>query len=98
MRVSKIQKIIAVFLISSLFFSAPSLAGGLSLLQKIKYKEVYIMEPTGREIVALVNKFTDKVEYCWAIDKWIKPPPHIQHCYKNQRGIRSWVERRKRYR
>lgn len=98
MKRNKYQKVAALLLALVLLFSTPSYAGILSFIQKIKYEEVYVMEPTGREIAALVDRFTDKVEYIWAVNKWIEAPPHIQHCYQNRHTIRAQVNRKLRRR
>lgn len=92
MRISKLQ--IALFLVLTLFLLFPPPSSAAGLIQKLIYKEVYVMDPTGRETAALVNKFTDEAEYSWAVDEWIPAPPHIRQCYKNQRSIRSWVEKK----
>ena len=63
MNLKRLKVITALFLLVMLLFPALSFAKGLTLFQKIKYKEAHIMDPTGRETKTLINRFTDKVEY-----------------------------------
>lgn len=96
------KNIIIIIMILLFLLPSPLFAEGLSLIQKIKYKVASVMDPTGQETVVLVNRFTDEVEYSWAVNGWMKAPPHIKHCYKNQHSIRSmvnqwrWRRRRKK--
>lgn len=98
MKASKTEKIIVLVLVCALLFSAPSYAQEITLLQKLKYREEYIMDTNGREFAVLVGRLSNKVDYLWAVNKWIEPPLHIQHCYENQRMIRSHVRKRYRHR
>lgn len=95
MRLYKFQMTLLLVLTLFLSYTAPSSAAITNLIQKLIYKEVYVMDPNGRETAALVNRFTDEVEYSWAVDRWIPAPLHLKQCYKNQRNIRNWVEKKK---
>ncbi len=53
------------------------------------------MDPNGFVTITLVNRFTDKIEYSWARNKWISPSRHLQYCYENQATIQAQFKRRR---
>jgi len=94
-----VSKTVVVVLVLSLAFSVctpAAQAQKTTLMQKIFCIKYYIMDPSGRETLCLVNKFNDTVEYAWGSDGWRKAPRHLQHCYENQPFIRANARGRKR--
>lgn len=83
----------SVLILSMLLVAASCYAEGLSLAQKINYKQVKIMSPIGQETKALVNRFTGKVEYMWNGRMWIAAPDIFQKYYEDRRRLRELDKR-----
>jgi hypothetical protein len=77
------------------FVAANCYAEGLSLAQKINYKQVNILSPIGQETKALVNRFTGKVEYIWNGAMWTAAPSVFQKNYDDRRSLRDLDRRNK---